>query len=168
MGHRGFNDCMLNGLIGNAGSGGGTSTTQAEINSAMGVQGAAQGWYAQARSGVAFVGEQLLWRMDDIVASGGVFQPASKSKSVSRALLTVPEESPRAPKLTSPFFLQSCLPVVGRASRQKITARRLTLRTCSRSSPTRASRSGSGSPPPAHSLVPLAHDHASVRFQVCP
>ncbi|KAK4703817.1 hypothetical protein P7C70_g2397, partial [Phenoliferia sp. Uapishka_3] len=64
------------GMLPDDGSGGGTATTMAALNSALGMQGAAQGWYAQAQSGVAFDGSQLLPRMADIKASGGVFQPA--------------------------------------------------------------------------------------------
>ncbi|KAL8293160.1 hypothetical protein RQP46_000854 [Phenoliferia psychrophenolica] len=58
------------------GSGGGTATTQAAINAKMGSTGSAQGWYSQAQSGTAFDGSQLTSRMDEIVASGGIFQPA--------------------------------------------------------------------------------------------
>ncbi|SGY60910.1 BQ5605_C007g04502 [Microbotryum silenes-dioicae] len=57
------------------GSGGGTSQTIQQIESAMGQQTSAQGWYAQAQSGTLFDGNQLLWRMDQI-KTGGVFQPA--------------------------------------------------------------------------------------------
>ncbi|KAK4702132.1 chloride channel 3/4/5, partial [Phenoliferia sp. Uapishka_3] len=64
------------GLLPDDGSGGGKSTNMAALNSALGMQGAAQGWYAQAQNGVAFDGAQLLARLNDVKASGGVFQPA--------------------------------------------------------------------------------------------
>jgi len=49
----------------------------ATINSALGVSAsAAQGWYAQAESGTDFTGSQLTSRKSEIVAAGGVFQPA--------------------------------------------------------------------------------------------
>lgn len=47
-----------------------------ELNSAMGAKSSAYGYYAQARSGTPFDGQQLKWRLDDILEAGGVFQPA--------------------------------------------------------------------------------------------
>ncbi|KAM0754252.1 hypothetical protein T439DRAFT_323118 [Meredithblackwellia eburnea MCA 4105] len=64
------------GFLPDDGSGGGTAQSMSQINAAMGQSSAAQGWYAQAQSGVAFDGSQLTSRMDQIVAAGGVFQPA--------------------------------------------------------------------------------------------
>jgi hypothetical protein len=63
-------------LLARAGSGGGTSQTIQEVTDAIGQATSAQGWYAQAQSGTLFDGQQLLWRMDQIVQGGGVFQPA--------------------------------------------------------------------------------------------
>lgn len=48
----------------------------AELNSAMGMTSSAYGYYAQAQSGTDFDGSQLKNRLDDILAAGGVFQPA--------------------------------------------------------------------------------------------
>lgn len=64
------------GFLPDDGSGGGTSETMAQINSALGLKASTYGYYAQAQSGTPFDGQQLLWRMDDIKAAGGVFQPA--------------------------------------------------------------------------------------------
>ncbi|GAA6003902.1 hypothetical protein JCM10207_006460 [Rhodosporidiobolus poonsookiae] len=63
------------GFLPDDGSGGGTSNTITQINTAMGGKSAAQGWYAQAQSGTLFDGSQFKWRKDQII-SGGVFQPA--------------------------------------------------------------------------------------------
>ncbi|GAA5912691.1 hypothetical protein JCM6882_005763 [Rhodosporidiobolus microsporus] len=63
------------GFLPDDGSGGGTSHTIQQIDSAMGQKSAAQGWYAQAQSGTLFDGSQFKWRKDQII-SGGVFQPA--------------------------------------------------------------------------------------------
>lgn len=63
------------GMLPDDGSGGGSSQTISTLNTALGGQAAAQGWYAQAQSGTAFTGSQLTSRMDQI-KQGGVFQPA--------------------------------------------------------------------------------------------
>ncbi|TGO86466.1 hypothetical protein BPOR_0301g00080 [Botrytis porri] len=49
--------------------------TMAQINSKLGVKASTYGWYAQITSST-FTGSQLLQRLDDVVASGAVFQPA--------------------------------------------------------------------------------------------
>jgi len=48
----------------------------AQINSWTNSQSAFYGYYAQARSGTTFDGSQLLSVMDDVKASGAIFQPA--------------------------------------------------------------------------------------------
>lgn len=48
----------------------------ADIDGALNIKSAAQGWYAQAHAGTLFDGSQLTSRMDQIVAHGGLFQPA--------------------------------------------------------------------------------------------
>lgn len=58
-----------------SGSGGGSAQSIQTINSAVGQETAAQGWYAQAQSGTLFDGSQFSYRKDQIL-SGGVFQPA--------------------------------------------------------------------------------------------
>ncbi|GAA5969385.1 hypothetical protein JCM11641_008097 [Rhodosporidiobolus odoratus] len=63
------------GFLPDDGSGGGSSQTIHQLNTAMGQTAAAQGWYAQAQSGTLFDGSQFKWRKDQII-SGGVFQPA--------------------------------------------------------------------------------------------
>ncbi|GAA5847866.1 hypothetical protein JCM3766R1_001212 [Sporobolomyces carnicolor] len=63
------------GFLPDDGSGGGTSQTIFEIESAIGQTSAAQGWYAQAHAGTLFDGSQFKWRKDQIVKAG-VFQPA--------------------------------------------------------------------------------------------
>jgi len=64
------------GLLPDDGSGGGSPQLMKELNSAMGAKSSAYGYYAQARSGTPFDGQQLKWRLDDILEAGGVFQPA--------------------------------------------------------------------------------------------
>ncbi|ESZ95292.1 glycoside hydrolase family 26 protein [Sclerotinia borealis F-4128] len=49
--------------------------TMAQINSKLGGKASTYGWYAQISS-TAFTGSQLLQRLDDVVSSGAVFQPA--------------------------------------------------------------------------------------------
>ncbi|EDN91111.1 hypothetical protein SS1G_00514 [Sclerotinia sclerotiorum 1980 UF-70] len=49
--------------------------TMSQINSKLGGKASTYGWYAQITSST-FDGSQLLERLDDIVASGAVFQPA--------------------------------------------------------------------------------------------
>ncbi|TGO57760.1 hypothetical protein BCON_0062g00300 [Botryotinia convoluta] len=49
--------------------------TMAQINSKLGRKASTYGWYAQISSST-FTGSQLLQRLDDVVASGAVFQPA--------------------------------------------------------------------------------------------
>ncbi|KAF7907127.1 uncharacterized protein EAF01_004714 [Botrytis porri] len=49
--------------------------TMAQINSKLGGKASTYGWYAQITSST-FTGSQLLQRLDDVVASGAVFQPA--------------------------------------------------------------------------------------------
>ncbi|KAF7874798.1 hypothetical protein EAF04_001972 [Stromatinia cepivora] len=49
--------------------------TMAQINSKLGGKASTYGWYAQVSSST-FSGSQLLERLDDVVASGAVFQPA--------------------------------------------------------------------------------------------
>ncbi|PQE08469.1 glycoside hydrolase family 26 protein [Rutstroemia sp. NJR-2017a BBW] len=49
--------------------------TMAQINSKLGAKASTYGWYAQITSST-FSGSQLLQRLDDVVASGAVFQPA--------------------------------------------------------------------------------------------
>lgn len=69
------------GFLPDDGSGGGQSETMAALNSATGGKASTYGYYAQCVPGVPFTGQQLLYRMNDIVASGAVFQPASTSFS---------------------------------------------------------------------------------------
>ncbi|KEI40561.1 glycoside hydrolase family 26 protein [Mixia osmundae IAM 14324] len=64
------------GYLPDDGSGGGTAETMAQLNGVMPIKAATYGYYAQAQSGTAFDGQQLLWRLDDIKASGAVFEPA--------------------------------------------------------------------------------------------
>lgn len=64
------------GFLPDDGSGGGQPHSMAEINSQLGKVSSAYGYYAQAQSGTIFDGQQLLYRLDDIKAAGGVFQPA--------------------------------------------------------------------------------------------
>lgn len=47
----------------------------AQLNSKLGAKASTYGWYAQISSNT-FTGSQLLQRLDDVVASGAVFQPA--------------------------------------------------------------------------------------------
>ncbi|TGO14343.1 hypothetical protein BTUL_0054g00110 [Botrytis tulipae] len=49
--------------------------TMAQLNSKLGGKASTYGWYAQITSST-FTGSQLLQRLDDVVASGAVFQPA--------------------------------------------------------------------------------------------
>ncbi|KAF5879177.1 putative glycoside hydrolase family 26 protein [Botrytis fragariae] len=49
--------------------------TMAQINSKLGGKASTYGWYAQISSST-FTGSQLLQCLDDVVASGAVFQPA--------------------------------------------------------------------------------------------
>ncbi|TGO20996.1 hypothetical protein BPAE_0249g00020 [Botrytis paeoniae] len=49
--------------------------TMAQINSKLGGKASTYGWYTQISSST-FTGSQLLQRLDDVVASGAVFQPA--------------------------------------------------------------------------------------------
>ncbi|KAM3065821.1 hypothetical protein ACMFMG_009955 [Clarireedia jacksonii] len=49
--------------------------TMAQINDKLGGKASTYGWYAQISSST-FTGSQLLQRLDDVVASGAVFQPA--------------------------------------------------------------------------------------------
>ncbi|KAH9815356.1 family 26 glycoside hydrolase [Melampsora americana] len=64
------------GFLPDEGDAGGTRTTMAQINKAIGTKSAAYGWYAQAHSGTPFDGSQLLAVMEDVKACGCVFQPA--------------------------------------------------------------------------------------------
>jgi len=64
------------GFLPDAGDAGGTRTTMAQINQAIGAKSAAYGWYAQAHSGKLFDGSQLLAVIDDVKACNCVFQPA--------------------------------------------------------------------------------------------
>lgn len=64
------------GFLPDDGDAGGTRTTMAEINQAIGAKSAAYGWYAQAHSGRPFDGSQLLAVIDDVKACNCVFQPA--------------------------------------------------------------------------------------------
>lgn len=48
----------------------------AQINQALGMKSATYGRYAQTHAGILFDGSQLLEVLDDVVASGAVFQPA--------------------------------------------------------------------------------------------
>jgi len=64
------------GFLPDEGDAGGSRTTMAQINQAMGAKSAAYGWYAQAHSGTLFDGSQLLVMMDDVKACNCVFQPA--------------------------------------------------------------------------------------------
>lgn len=41
-----------------------------------GPKAATYGWYAQAHSGQTFTGDQLLAVIDDVAASGAIFEPA--------------------------------------------------------------------------------------------
>jgi hypothetical protein len=47
----------------------------AQINGKLGAKASTYGWYAQISSST-FTGSQLLERLDDVVTSGAVFQPA--------------------------------------------------------------------------------------------
>ncbi|GAA5859543.1 hypothetical protein JCM1840_004662 [Sporobolomyces johnsonii] len=75
----GLNGVQKNGIglgfLPDDGSGGGTPETIFEIQSKLGQNASAQGWYAQAVSGTLFDGSQFAARKDQIIA-GGVFQPA--------------------------------------------------------------------------------------------
>jgi len=64
------------GLLPDEGDAGGQRQTMAELNKAMGAKAATYGWYAQAQSGTAFDGSQLLAIIDDVKASGAIFEPA--------------------------------------------------------------------------------------------
>ncbi|KAI5474492.1 glycoside hydrolase family 26 protein [Pseudohyphozyma bogoriensis] len=65
------------GFLPDDGSGGGTAQTISAVASSVGLSMApAQGYYAQAESGTTFTGSQLTDKFDEIVANGGVFQPA--------------------------------------------------------------------------------------------
>lgn len=55
---------------------GGTRETMVDINSWISTKSAFYGWYAQAQSGTTFDGSQLLAVLDDVKASGAIFQPA--------------------------------------------------------------------------------------------
>jgi len=55
---------------------GGTKQTMAQLNAMTNTKSAFYGYYAQARSGTTFDGSQLLAVIDDVKASGAIFQPA--------------------------------------------------------------------------------------------
>ena len=48
----------------------------AQLNAMTNTKSAFYGYYAQARSGTTFDGSQLLAVIDDVKASGAIFQPA--------------------------------------------------------------------------------------------
>lgn len=64
------------GFLPDDGSSGGTRQTMAQLNAAIGGRSAVYGWYSQAISGTPYDGSQLLAVIDDVKASGCVFQPA--------------------------------------------------------------------------------------------
>ncbi|KAA1065333.1 hypothetical protein PGT21_034753 [Puccinia graminis f. sp. tritici] len=64
------------GFLPDGGDAGGTRQTMADINSAVGQVSSVYGWYGQAVSGTLFDGAQLTAVIDDVKASGAVFQPA--------------------------------------------------------------------------------------------
>lgn len=64
------------GFLPDDGSSGGSRTTMAQLNAALGSRSAGYGWYAQATSGTTFDGSQLLAVIDDVKACNCVFQPA--------------------------------------------------------------------------------------------
>ncbi|CAH7687267.1 glycoside hydrolase superfamily [Phakopsora pachyrhizi] len=64
------------GLVPDEGDAGGSRQTMSQLNSALGVNSASYGWYAQAKSGTTFDGSQLLSVIDDVKACDCVFQPA--------------------------------------------------------------------------------------------
>jgi len=64
------------GLLPDEGDAGGSRENMAQLNSAWGGNAATYGWYAQAHSGTPFDGSQLLQVMDDLKASGAIFEPA--------------------------------------------------------------------------------------------
>lgn len=69
-------DGVALGFLPDDGDAGGSRTTMAQTNAAIGAKSAAYGWYAQAHSGTLFDGSQLLSVMDDVKACNCVFQPA--------------------------------------------------------------------------------------------
>ena len=64
------------GYLPDDGDAGGSKQTMAEIDSWTNAKSAFYGYYAQAQSGTTFDGSQLLAVLDDVKASGAIFQPA--------------------------------------------------------------------------------------------
>jgi len=63
-------------MLPDEGDGGGTKQTMSQLNSAVGGSFGTYGYYAQAQSGSSFDGSQLLAVIDDVKASGAIFEPA--------------------------------------------------------------------------------------------
>jgi hypothetical protein len=65
------------GFLPDEGDAGGSKQSMVQLNALMGQGNAATyGYYAQAKSGTPFDGGQLLAVMDDVKASGAIFEPA--------------------------------------------------------------------------------------------
>lgn len=63
---------------------GGSKQTMAELNSWTNSKSAFYGYYAQAQSGKTFDGSQLLSVIDDVKASGAIFQPGASLSRLYR------------------------------------------------------------------------------------
>jgi len=67
---------LVLGMLPDGGSDGGPQNTMAQLNQAASATFGTYGQYSQAQSGTLFDGSQLLQVMDDLKASGAIFEPA--------------------------------------------------------------------------------------------